>query len=164
MFASILPRRKTHRNDADELSYSCLDIARHRRLLLNCFIMCSLWYSRKLDFVEHCCKFKTFIFITDLIHYKAFFSRAASGIIYFGLSLSTSELAGDKYLNFFFSGAVEAPAYLSTVYLLQRWLLSSSAHARSIVDRHFSILSITEVLFVLKLGLDGACHSLGFIA
>ena len=46
--------------------------------------------------------------------------RFASGVVYYGLSLSTSTLAGDKYVNFFLSGAVEAPAYLLTVFVLQK--------------------------------------------
>jgi len=46
--------------------------------------------------------------------------RFASGVVYFGLSLNTSNLAGDKYVNFFLSGAVEAPAYALTVVVLQK--------------------------------------------
>ncbi len=46
--------------------------------------------------------------------------RFASGIVYYGLSLSTSILAGDKYVNFFISGAVEAPAYMATIFVLQK--------------------------------------------
>ncbi len=46
--------------------------------------------------------------------------RFASGIVYYGLSLSTSTLAGDKYVNFFISGAVEAPAYMATIFVLQK--------------------------------------------
>jgi len=46
--------------------------------------------------------------------------RFAGGVVYFGLSLSTSTLAGNKYINFFLSGAVEAPAYGLTVVVLQK--------------------------------------------
>ena len=46
--------------------------------------------------------------------------RFAGGVVYFGLSLSTSNLAGNKYINFFLSGAVEAPAYALTVVVLQK--------------------------------------------
>jgi len=49
-------------------------------------------------------------------------SRFANGVVYFGLSLSTSTLAGNKYINFFLSGAVEAPAYGLTVVVLQKWV------------------------------------------
>jgi len=45
---------------------------------------------------------------------------ATGGVIYYGLSLSTSSLGGDKYINFFLSGAVEAPAYALTVVVLQK--------------------------------------------
>jgi len=52
--------------------------------------------------------------------------RFAGGVVYFGLSLSTSTLAGNKYVNFFLSGAVEAPAYGMTVIVLQKSV--SSCH------------------------------------
>ena len=52
--------------------------------------------------------------------------RFASGVVYFGLSLSTSTLAGDKYVNFFLSGAVEAPAYALTVVVLQKCVSRAS--------------------------------------
>ena len=35
-----------------------------------------------------------------------------NSLVYYGLSLSSSSLAGDPYLNFFISGAVEVPAYI----------------------------------------------------
>jgi len=41
--------------------------------------------------------------------------------VYYGLSLSTSELAGDAYLNFFLSGLVEIPAYTACIFILERW-------------------------------------------
>ncbi|CAH1796652.1 unnamed protein product [Owenia fusiformis] len=50
-----------------------------------------------------------------------------SSLVYYGLSLSTSALAGNMYLNFFISGAVEVPAYILCIILLQtfgrRWPL-----------------------------------------
>lgn len=49
-----------------------------------------------------------------------FLFRLATGLGYYGLSLQASTLAGNKYLNFFISGAVELPAYLSGVYILSR--------------------------------------------
>lgn len=33
-------------------------------------------------------------------------------MVYYGLSLSTSDLGGNVYISFFISGAVEIPAYL----------------------------------------------------
>ena len=50
------------------------------------------------------------------------FTRFASGFIYFGLSLGTATMPGGKYINFFLSGAVEAPAYGMTVIVLQKWV------------------------------------------
>ena len=46
--------------------------------------------------------------------------RFASGMTYLGLSLGTSQLGGNKYFNFALSGAVEAPAYLLIVFVLQK--------------------------------------------
>lgn len=46
--------------------------------------------------------------------------RFASGVVYFGLSLSTSTLAGNRYINFLISGLVEAPAYALIVVVLQK--------------------------------------------
>ena len=51
--------------------------------------------------------------------------RFAGGVVYFGLSLSTSTLAGNKFVNFFLSGAVEAPAYGLTVVVLQKSVSST---------------------------------------
>jgi len=58
--------------------------------------------------------------IIIIADYDVMLSRFASGVIYFGLSLSTSTLAGNKYINFFLSGAVEAPAYFLTIFVLQK--------------------------------------------
>ncbi|CAD5117723.1 DgyrCDS6470 [Dimorphilus gyrociliatus] len=48
-----------------------------------------------------------------------------NSLVYYGLSLSTSSLAGDPYLNFFLSGLVEIPAYIVSAFALQyfgrRW-------------------------------------------
>lgn len=42
-------------------------------------------------------------------------------LVYYGLSLSTAQLAGDRYLNAFLSAFIEIPAYLSSFFLLNRW-------------------------------------------
>eukprot|EP00918_Siedleckia_nematoides_P062039 GHVU01135349.1.p1 GENE.GHVU01135349.1~~GHVU01135349.1.p1 ORF type:complete len:454 (+),score=29.38 GHVU01135349.1:32-1393(+) len=44
-----------------------------------------------------------------------------NSLVYYGLSLSTSELAGDRYLNFFLSGLVEIPAYTAAIFILQKF-------------------------------------------
>lgn len=56
--------------------------------------------------------------------------RFANGIGYYGLSLNTSNLGGDPFVNFFIAGAVEIPAYLLIVVLFRRigrvWSISST--------------------------------------
>lgn len=44
-----------------------------------------------------------------------------SALVYYGLTLSTSVLVGNKYWNCFLSGLVEIPAYVANVYLLERF-------------------------------------------
>ena len=45
--------------------------------------------------------------------------RFVNSLVYYGLSLSTAELAGDRYVNFFISGVVEFIAYFITIFVLQ---------------------------------------------
>jgi OCT family organic cation transporter-like MFS transporter 4/5 len=40
--------------------------------------------------------------------------------VYYGLSLNTSNLGGNDYLNFLISGAVEVPAYAFLLFSLNR--------------------------------------------
>lgn len=42
-----------------------------------------------------------------------------SALVYYGLSLNTGSLAGSPYLNFFLSGLVEIPAYITAALMLQ---------------------------------------------
>lgn len=44
-----------------------------------------------------------------------------NALVYYGLSLGTNTLAGNKYLNFFLSGAIEVPAYITCMYVLMPW-------------------------------------------
>jgi len=60
--------------------------------------------------------------------------RFASIVVYYGLSLSTSSLAGDKYVNFFLSGAVEAPAYGLTVIVLQKFVYMAPIYVDKFTD------------------------------
>ena len=41
-------------------------------------------------------------------------------MVYYGLSLNSSNLGGNDYINFFLSGAVEIPAYIFTYLVLDR--------------------------------------------
>ena len=42
--------------------------------------------------------------------------RCVNAGVYYGLSLSTSELGSDPYLAFFLSGLVEVPAYVWSIF------------------------------------------------
>ena len=46
--------------------------------------------------------------------------RMVISLVYYGLSLSTATMAGDRFLNAFLSGLVEIPAYTSSFFVLQR--------------------------------------------
>ncbi|PIK61368.1 putative solute carrier family 22 member 3 [Apostichopus japonicus] len=46
------------------------------------------------------------------------FVWCVNAVIYYGLSLNTGSLAGDPYLNFFLSGAVEIPSYVLAVFVV----------------------------------------------
>ena len=50
--------------------------------------------------------------------------RLVNSLVYYGLSLSTSQLAGDRYLNFFISGLVEIPAYTACIFVLQKYVIA----------------------------------------
>jgi len=46
--------------------------------------------------------------------------RMVITLVYYGLSLSAGELAGDRYINNFLSGVVEIPAYTISFFILGR--------------------------------------------
>ncbi|XP_077998766.1 organic cation transporter protein-like [Glandiceps talaboti] len=49
------------------------------------------------------------------------YSWLAITVAYYGLSLLSTSLAGNEYLNFFLSGLVEVPAIVVPIYVLNRW-------------------------------------------
>ncbi|XP_077977753.1 organic cation transporter protein-like [Glandiceps talaboti] len=51
-----------------------------------------------------------------------FFNWFTNSLVYYGLSLNTSNLGGDDYLNAFISGAVEIPAYAISLYIQETFL------------------------------------------
>ncbi|CAH1795062.1 unnamed protein product [Owenia fusiformis] len=53
--------------------------------------------------------------------FVSFYVWMATSLIYYGLSLNASGFAGNKYLNFFVSGAVELPAYALGIFILSRF-------------------------------------------
>ena len=46
--------------------------------------------------------------------------RLVVAVGYYGLSLSITSLAGNKYFNLMISGFVELPAYIAAVFILNR--------------------------------------------
>lgn len=75
------------------------------------------------DDIKSSVKQETFI---DLLKSKRLVCRylnlglcwAVNALVYYGLSLHTGKLAGNKYVNFIISGAVEFPAYLLNIALM----------------------------------------------
>ena len=47
--------------------------------------------------------------------------RAANGFVYYGLSLNTGSLGGNKYINFLISGAVELVAYMYIIWVFKKF-------------------------------------------
>ena len=56
----------------------------------------------------------------SLLLYVGLFHRLVTAVGYYGLSLSITSLAGNKYLNLFIGGCVELPAYCAAVFILNR--------------------------------------------
>lgn len=50
-----------------------------------------------------------------------FFNWLVNSGTYYGLSWQSSSLGGNDYMNFFFSGLVEVPAYTFLIFTLDRW-------------------------------------------
>ena len=46
--------------------------------------------------------------------------RMAISLVYYGLTLSAGELAGNRYINIFLSGLAEMPAYSVFFFMLQK--------------------------------------------
>ncbi|KAJ8949971.1 hypothetical protein NQ318_002379 [Aromia moschata] len=59
--------------------------------------------------------------IQEKIEETFIWRRFANNITYYGLSWNTNNLAGNRYLNFVISGAVEIPAYTFLILTLNRW-------------------------------------------
>ncbi|KAL8570505.1 hypothetical protein ACOMHN_008862 [Nucella lapillus] len=51
---------------------------------------------------------------------NVWFNWLVNALVYYGLSLNTENLAGSPYLNFMLAGAVEIPAYILCILLLNR--------------------------------------------
>ena len=60
-------------------------------------------------------------FLCQITQSALCYFRLINSITYFGLSLYTSYLGGDDYINFFLSGVVEIPAYLLCIWVLNRF-------------------------------------------
>ncbi|CAD5217800.1 unnamed protein product [Bursaphelenchus xylophilus] len=77
--------------------------------------------------------------------------------IYYGLSLFSTELAGNRYLNFVLSGLVEAPSYLVSPYCLRvlgrQWFVSLSHFITAVA--FLGVMFITNPTIFLILWLIG---------
>ena len=66
----------------------------------------------------------------DVLKNNILFVRFVNSLVYYGLSLNTSNLGGNPYINFCISGAVEIPAYIfcqvTLKYLGRRWPLGGT--------------------------------------
>ena len=62
--------------------------------------------------------------ITLLSHQRCFMSpdRCVVCLVYYGLSLSSATLAGNLYVNFALSGAIELPSNIVCAILLKRYV------------------------------------------
>ncbi|OWF37560.1 Organic cation transporter protein [Mizuhopecten yessoensis] len=68
-------------------------------------------------------------------------------LVYYGLTLNSGNLSGDVYLNFFFSGMVEFPAYIISIIFLDR-LGRRTLHCTSMLAGGIACLStIFTVLY-----------------
>jgi len=65
--------------------------------------------------------------------------RFTCGLIYYALALNTAELHGSVYVNTFISGAVEIPAYIACIFLM---------NCKLIGRRWSGILGLTGAGFV----------------
>lgn len=57
--------------------------------------------------------------IISYLFYIVFATRCVNSLIYFGLSLNTADLGDNDYVTFFISAAVEFPANLIVIPLIQ---------------------------------------------
>jgi len=56
----------------------------------------------------------------EMLTMVTYIVRMAISLVYYGLSLSAGELAGNRYVNIFLSGLVEMPAYVVFFFMLQK--------------------------------------------
>lgn len=71
-------------------------------------------------------------------------------MVYYGISLSTSNLPGSMYLNAFLSGAVEFPGYLIVHLLLNRWGRKKLHFLTTFISGLFCTSAILLVYFAEK--------------
>ena len=48
--------------------------------------------------------------------------RFISVTVYYGITLNTADLAGNRYVNLFLSGLVEIPAYTCTFFIVSKFV------------------------------------------
>ncbi|XP_064636407.1 organic cation transporter protein-like isoform X2 [Lineus longissimus] len=70
--------------------------------------------------VEKSCLYLVSTLKMAAISFNVWFNWVVNALVYYGLALNTSEIGGNVYINFFLAGAVEIPAYIICVFLLDR--------------------------------------------
>lgn len=90
-------------------------IIRNKVIIYACRKVMAEWFS---------CGYmhKNFLLILWLYFWidTLFFPRITYTLVYFGFALTTGDLAGDPYLNFFLSSVVELPARIFPLFILKR--------------------------------------------
>ncbi|XP_072182317.1 organic cation transporter protein-like [Diadema setosum] len=92
------------------------------------------------------------------------FNWTVNTLVYYGLSLSTSDLGVNDYVAFFISGAVEIPAYICSIFAIdiigRKWTLSGSMLAGGVacLCTIFTPLGVwrTTVAMIGKFGISAS--------
>ena len=60
-----------------------------------------------------------FKFNIVLMFIEIYFDRAVDTMVFYVISWNSTDLSGNIYLNTFFAGFIEVPAYVLNIFLLQ---------------------------------------------
>lgn len=84
--------------------------------LMNCSFS---WYER-ISFI--CVFFLLFVFIDSAMNIfrNNFLSRFTNTLVYYGLSINSVVLSGNKYINFILCNGVEVPAFFVSGFIMNK--------------------------------------------